>query len=211
MRYVQALAHLAERYPELDIALINKIEKLLYRAVTSGRKILICGNGGSAADSEHIVGELVKGFLLPRRLSGETYEKLQHCKDGKALADRLQGGIPAISLVSQAAVMTAVGNDTGFDFVFAQQVMAYGKPGDILICMSTSGNSRNIDYAAQTANALGLHTVGITGKRAGKLVESCEYCLRLPAEETYQVQEYTLPVYHAICAQLEADIFAESK
>lgn len=180
---------------------------LLWNSCCGGGKILVCGNGGSAADAEHIVGELMKGFRLHRPLSAVEKEAFEEVKDGRKLADSLQKGIPAISLNSHTALMTAVGNDTDYRMVFAQQVYGYGQKGDVLIAMSTSGCSANVVEAAKTARVLGMKVIGITGEESSELEEYSDICFRMPAGETYQVQEYTLPLYHALCAMLEERMF----
>jgi len=158
-------------------------------------KVLICGNGGSAADSEHIVGELMKGFMLPR-----TVDEFE--------GSRLQGALRAISLVSQTALISAIANDTGADMIFAQQVYGYMDKGDVLIALSTSGNAANIIKAAETALMLGGKVLAVTGRSGGLLKKVSTAALCLPADETYKIQEYTLPVYHALCAMLESEFFA---
>ena len=178
--------------------------ELLLGAGRSGRKILICGNGGSAADAEHIVGELMKGFKLPRKL---TEEEVAMFGDYAPMAGKLQKGVQAISLNSQTALMTALGNDNGYDMVFSQQVYVYGQHGDVLIAMTTSGNSANVVNAAATAKVRGMKVIGITGAAESKLSELSDVCMRLPANQTYQIQELTLPVYHALCAMIEAELY----
>lgn len=196
-----------EQYPCLEKLPIWEAHGLLVRCCQNGGKILVCGNGGSAADSEHIVGELMKGFRFKRQLSHREREAFKVIKGGNLLADSLQQGIPAISLNSHTALLTAVGNDMDYRMVFAQQVYGYGKQGDILIAMSTSGNSANVVEAAKTARVLGLGIIGITGEGSSELEEYCDICLKMPAKETYQIQEYTLPLYHALCAMLEERMF----
>lgn len=181
--------------------------RILLECYRSGGKILICGNGGSAADSEHIVGELMKGFRLKRPLSGEEKSVFSCVEGGDKLSDSLQKGIPAISLNSHTALMTAVGNDIAFDMVFAQQVYAYGEKNDVLIAMSTSGNSADVIEGAKTAKVKNMKVIGITGRKDSKLAGYSDLCLHMPAEETYRIQEYTLPLYHALCAMLEECIF----
>ncbi len=180
---------------------------LLERCFTAGGKLLICGNGGSAADSEHIVGELMKGFLEKRALSVQERAQFVGLEGAETLAERLQGALPAISLCAHSALGSAVANDTAGDMVFAQQVWGYGQAGDCLLALSTSGNSANIVNALQTAKAKGMATIGITGERASKTQALADICLCLPEEETYRVQELTLPSYHALCAMLEAHFF----
>jgi phosphoheptose isomerase len=199
-------------YPALEGLPMERALYLLLDGVRRGGKILTCGNGGSAADAEHIVGELMKGFRLRRALSPEERESFRTAGErGKYIAAHLQKGIPAISLNSQAALMTAIGNDTAYDMIFAQQVYAYAVENDVLIAMTTSGNSRNVVLAAQTAKAVGAKVLGITGINPGALGALCDVCLAMPSPETYRVQELALPVYHALCATLEAALFTDTE
>ena len=195
------------RYPALK-ALYDELYvtyDLICDCFANNGKLLLCGNGGSAADCDHIVGELMKGFLLKRPLTDEDRE---YFEDSPALADRLQGGLPAISLCAQSALMTAFANDVDPEMIFAQQVWAYGQNSpDLLIALSTSGNSANVVRAVEVANALGLDSIGITGQNGGKLKELCTTCICLPETETFKVQELTLPVYHALCAAVEENFF----
>jgi D-sedoheptulose 7-phosphate isomerase len=188
---------------------VEKAYNLMKQCYMQGGKVLICGNGGSAADSEHIVGELMKGFLLKRKICREDEEKLKAAfkEEGNYLAANLQGALPAISLVSQAAISTAFINDVAADMVFAQQVYGYGKAGDVLIGLSTSGNSKNVVNAVKVAETFGLKTIGMTGESGGAMKDLCDVCIRVPATATYKVQEYHLPVYHALCAMIETDFF----
>jgi D-sedoheptulose 7-phosphate isomerase len=174
--------------------------------------VLICGNGGSAADSEHIVGELMKGFKLKRPIPQTARAALARLfpEKGADLADHLQGALPAISLTGHPALSSAFANDVRADMVYAQQVYGYGRPGDMLIALSTSGNSTNILNAAKIAKAFGMAVLGMTGQGGGKLSELSDVCIRVPAEETYRVQELKLPVYHALCAMLEEEFFGEA-
>ncbi|MBQ3889457.1 MAG: SIS domain-containing protein, partial [Clostridia bacterium] len=167
----------------------------------AGGKLLVCGNGGSAADCEHIVGELMKGFHKKRELPADSPVPAD-------IAAGLQGALPAISLVSQSGLCTAFINDCDPELVFAQQVYGYLKPGDVLLGLSTSGNSANVAAAARTASALGGKTLAVTGESGGRLALLCDVCVRLPACDTAQIQELTLPVYHALCALLEDAFFA---
>ena len=202
---------LINTYPALQ-PLEEKLQRsyeLLVDCYDKGGTVLCCGNGGSAADSEHIVGELMKSFLLPRPLRGEIAERFQAANHGQKLAKALQDPLPAISLVSHSALLSAYANDVDPDMVYAQQVLGYGKNQPILlIAMSTSGNSRNVVLAAQVASILGMPTIAITGASGGALVTESTLCLQLPAIETFQVQELTLPVYHALCAMVEAHYFS---
>jgi len=171
--------------------------------------IMVCGNGGSAADAEHIVGELMKGFKLKRPLSPEQRLLLQSAfpDDAGYLSENLQQAIPAISLVSQTSILTAFINDVAADMVFAQLVLGYGKPDDVLIGLSTTGNSGNVVNACKVAKALGARTIGFTGSKQSLLSEICDITIRVPAQEVYRVQEFHQPVYHTLCAMLEAEVF----
>lgn len=183
---------------------------LLQGAFESGGKLMLCGNGGSAADADHIVGELMKGFLKRRPLTEEERALLDDTPDMPAgFADRLQGALPALSLNTHGALLSAYANDVDAAMVYAQQVWALGQGGDALLALSTSGNSRNVVNAVHAARAKGLRTLAITGEKESALSALCDVTLRLPSAETYRVQEYTLPVYHALCALLEAAFFAE--
>ena len=198
---------LAERYPDLAYlsgCILAAVDKLR-ECYESGGKILICGNGGSAADAEHISGELLKGFISKREPEGEELERLTAALGESA--KKLQRGIPAIPLTSLTSVLSAFANDVEPELVFAQITYALGKPGDVLVCLSTSGNSGNVVAAAKAAKALGISTVALTGKGGGKLGEMCDVTIAAPETETYKVQEYHLPIYHAICAELERILF----
>ncbi len=174
---------------------------MLVSCFRSGGKLLLCGNGGSAADCAHIVGELAKGFRKKRPLP----EALQRAVG----TDRLQLGLPAIDLTSNAALIAAVNNDQGGEFVYAQQVMAYGRPGDVLLGISTSGNAKNVLLAAKAAKALGLHTLALTGQDGGALAPLCDLALRSDETETYLVQEDHLLFYHRLCLRVEEAFFPE--
>jgi len=177
----------------------------VYRA---GGKLLVCGNGGSCADADHIVGELGKGFLKKRPLPADTRSRIRAAfPEGDKLAAALQGGLPAINLAAHASLFTAFANDVDADYAYAQQVVAYGRQGDMLLGISTSGNARNVFHAVGVARALGLVTIGLTGSAGGRLRELCATCIRVPATETYKVQELHLPVYHALCAEVEEAMF----
>ena len=171
---------------------------ILIGCYRNGKKTLVCGNGGSAADCEHIVGELMKGFRLRRPVSPEVPG-----------LPRLQAPLRCISLVSQTGLMTAVANDLGADLIFAQQVLGYADKGDVLIALSTSGNAENVFNAVLTANHMKCRTVALTGQSGGRLGGVCDCVIRLPAKDTYRVQELTLPVYHALCAAVESELFEE--
>lgn len=204
---------LMERYPGLAVCResIAGAYAVLEECYLAGGKLLVCGNGGSAADSEHIVGELMKGFCLPRRV-GEDFAASLRGIDGSlgdVLANNLQGALPAVALTGHPALSTAYQNDAIPELVFAQQVNGLGKAGDVLLAISTSGSSKNILYAAVAAKAKGLRVIGLTGIRESRLSELSDICIRVPETETYRIQEYHLPVYHAICLMLEARFFGE--
>ncbi len=205
------LRDLLFRYPTLsrvDEPIWSGYE-VLRNTVRDKGTILSCGNGGSSADAEHIVGELAKGFRLRRPLDEGTASKLHDLTSstGERVTDYLQGAIRAIPLASSGPLASAIGNDLGFEYVFAQQVLAYGNPGDSLIGITTSGNSPNIALAASLAIRLGLHVVGLTGRSGGRLSDIASVCIRVPEDETFAIQELHLPVYHALCSMLEADMF----
>lgn len=205
------IEQLISTYPELDVcaANIQAAFEILRECFRHGGKVMTCGNGGSAADAEHIVGELMKGYLLKRPIPDELRARLVSVspQDGDYLARQLQAGLPAISLVSQTSLLSAIANDTGADMVYAQQVYAYGREGDAIIGISTSGNARNVIYAMQVARALGLHTIGLTGPTGGVLKPWCEVCICVPAGSTPAVQERHLPIFHVLCAMLEEEFF----
>ena len=210
---MEHLNTLIARYPVLepmkkDIEAAFEIMKECYR---QGGKVLICGNGGSSADAEHIVGELMKDFCLPRPVPEAFLEKLAKVSDSEALQKGLRGALPAISLCSQTALMTALMNDGDPSLVFAQQVYGYGRRGDVLIALSTSGNSANVVRAAEVALALEMSVIAITGSKGGKLRELAGCTLCLPETETFKVQELTLPIYHALCLMLEEHFFGTQK
>lgn len=202
---------LIDRYPKLIDCKedIWKAYQILETAYSSGRKLLVSGNGGSASDSEHIVGELMKEFKLKRRVYGSQATALKEIdKDmGKTLAENLQGALPAISLTGHSSLTTAFMNDAMPELVFAQQVNGYGKPGDVFLGISTSGNSKNVLYAAVNAKAKGLKVIGLTGAKESKLMKYADVCIRVPETETYKIQELHLPVYHCLCLMLEERFF----
>lgn len=205
------LETLETRYPDLSICMadIEQSYRVLQDAFANGNKLLICGNGGSAADSEHIVGELMKGFELKRPISAEMREKLiqQNPEIGAYLAEKLQGALPAIALTTHSALISAISNDVAGDMIFAQQAYGYGQAGDVLLGISTSGNSGNVVNAIHVAKALGLKTIGLTGKTGGKMSALCDVTICVPYDTTAKIQERHLPVYHALCTMLEQDFF----
>ena len=205
---------LVTRYPELSVCResIQRAYEILERSYASGAKLLVAGNGGSAADAEHIVGELMKSFVLPRRLSEEFSKKLLAAdgKLGEVLQKNLQGAMPAIALDGHLSLSTAYMNDCEPLLCFAQQVNGFGREGDVFLGISTSGNSQNILYAAVTARAKGMPVIGLTGEKESKLSAFADVCIRVPRTETYQIQELHLPVYHCLCLMLEERFFGEA-
>ena len=207
MKEYEYLDELISRYPVLAPvkADIRTAYETLKECYERGGKLLIAGNGGSCADSEHIVGELMKGFVKRRPVTEEMKEALEKADPvrGKELSEKLQGGLPAIALVDHAALSTAFANDVDGMLSYAQQVNGYGKPGDVFLGISTSGNAENVMYAAVTAKAKGMKIVGLTGKDGGKLAGIADAAVIVPEMETYKIQELHLPVYHALCLMLE--------
>ena len=198
------IVDLINRYPLLkgcadDIKRAYSLMSDCYRA---GGKVLICGNGGSAADAEHWAGELMKGFIDNRPLSVEIKKKI-----GPELANNLQGALPTIPLSGFLSLATAFSNDANPEYLFSQMVWGLGKKNDILIGISTSGNSKNILYALQTAIALEMKTIGLSGEKGGRMSDIVDVCIRVPATEVHRIQEYHLPVYHCICLMLEDTFF----
>lgn len=204
---INYLDELMQRFPKLTVCMedIKKADKLLLDTYVGGGKVLVCGNGGSAADSDHIVGELMKGFLLKRKMNEQTAQSFRDAlgDDAEDFIVKLQYGVPAISLPAQSAVLSAYANDVDAELVYAQLVFGYGKSGDLLICLSTSGNSKNAVAAAKVAKALGVKTLALTGAKESKLSEICDVCIKAPETETFKVQELHLPIYHYLCANLE--------
>jgi D-sedoheptulose 7-phosphate isomerase len=200
------------KFPDLEPLLpeLEQAYELLHTCYRGGRQVLICGNGGSAADSEHVVGELMKGYLQARPVPPEVRARLVEAdpEAGGYLADHLQGALPTISLVSQTALITAIANDIAGDMIFAQQVYGYGRRGDVLVAISTSGRSRNVVQAVRVAHALGLPTLGMTGGSGGNLKGLCTVTVCVPPERTADIQERHLAIYHAVCAMLEEALFA---
>ena len=213
--YVETqLALLFERRPQLlpIRSEICKAFELLVDCYRCGGKLLACGNGGSCADSEHIVGELMKSFLLKRPIAKEIRTELEaQGEDGHRLAEQLEGALPAIALGGHNALSTAFLNDKDPLLVYAQQIMGFGKPDDVLLTISTSGNAKNCVFAARTARALGMKIIALTGNRDSALSELADVTIRVPSTETYVVQEYHLSVYHTLCAMLEGEFFSEEQ
>ena len=198
------LDELFVRYPSLEGCRdsISVALEILLAAYRSGGKVLVCGNGGSASDAEHIVGELLKKFKKHRDIPEGLAAKLR-----PELVSKLEGSLPAVSLVSMSGIMTAFANDVAWETAFAQQVLGLAKPEDVLIALSTSGNSANCVAAAEVMKAIGGRTVAFTGEKESRLSEICDASIRVPETETYKVQELHLPVYHALCAAVEEELF----
>jgi len=210
----RALAHLQAietRYPELKACSDSVFSAFmrLCQCFESGNKLLLCGNGGSAADCEHIVGELMKGFLLARKTERFHADAVLTQEEADLFNTVLQQALPAISLTGHSSLSTAFANDAEPAMVFAQQVFGYGRRGDVLLAISTSGNSPNVLRAAQAARQLGLKVIGLTGENGGKLKAISDVCICVPSNDTPAVQEFHLPVYHALCAALEEQFFGE--
>ena len=210
MRHIDLLV---ERYASLESARNDIVAAylLLEESYENGGKLLVAGNGGSAADAEHIVGELMKGFKLPRKPEADFAEKLveENQELGSVLAENLQGALPAIALDGHPALSTAYMNDCEPLLCFAQQVNGYGKSGDVFLGISTSGNSKNVLYAATTAHAKGMKVIGLTGAKDSKLRDMSDVCIKAPQTETYMIQELHLPIYHCLCLMLENKFFSE--
>lgn len=198
------LKQLIERYPVLDCCAgdIDDVYQAMVASYEKGGKLLLCGNGGSAADCDHWSGELLKGFTLKRPVQGELRERL-----GDELADKLQRGLPCLPLPNFTALLTAYANDVDGTYGFAQLVHALGTPGDVLVGISTSGNAGNVGLAMKAARGGGLVTVGLTGRRGGSLVDLVDMAIRVPSDVTHEIQELHLPVYHTLCIMLEHHFF----
>lgn len=192
---------LYDRYPALEVCRkeIENAVKLMVSTYQNGGKVLVCGNGGSASDSEHIVGELMKGFLSKRVVTDERIPE--------NLRKGLQGALPAISLPSQSAILSAYINDVGPEMMYAQLVYGYAKENDLVIGLSTSGNSKNVVKAAEVAKCMGAKTLSMTGEKESKLSELSDITIRVPSTETYKIQEYHLPIYHYLCMEVEKVMF----
>lgn len=212
-KIAKILDNLTERYPVLNdirdqIADAYEVMKDCY---DHDGKLLIAGNGGSCADADHIVGELMKTFIKRRPVSKEFRAKLKEAdpENGDTLADKLGMSLMALSLSNQQTLNTAFSNDVDGDYIYAQQVLGYGRPGDVYLAISTSGNSRNILHAVPVAKALGIKVIGLTGRKGGKLKNEADVAILAPADETYKIQELHLPIYHALCLMLEDTYFEE--
>lgn len=205
------IKELIKRYPVLECCKeqIEAARDTLIECYEKGGKLLLCGNGGSSADCDHIVGELMKGFLLKRPIN--EADKARMRADSPELSDKtlnsLQMGLPAISLTSISALNTAFANDVDPELIYAQSVFALGKADDVLIAISTSGNAKNVCEAARVAGAIGMKVIALTGRDGGKLKSLSDVCVIAPECETYKIQELHLPIYHYICAEVEKHFF----
>lgn len=207
------LEELIRRYPQLDVCKkqIEKAYLLLQKTYDNSHKLLIAGNGGSAADSEHIAGELMKRFKITRPISKDLAEKLMKIdpQRGERLVRNLEMPLRAVPLTSHIAITTAYMNDADATGVFAQQMLGFGNEGDVFLAISTSGNSENIISACVVAKALGIKIIGLTGEKESKLSECADICIQVPETETYKIQELHLPVYHALCLMLESNYYGK--
>lgn len=206
------LDHLITRIDKLAFLKesIGKAALMIVETYSSGGKVLTCGNGGSSSDAGHIVGELMKGFESTRPLQPDIKGKLtmQYGEQGRILAEKLQQGLPAISLSEHTSLITAISNDLGEEFIFAQQVIGYGNPNDTLLALSTSGNSLNVINAITVAKAKGMKTIGLTGENGGKMKTLCDIIINVPETRTAYVQELHLPIYHTLCMMVEKKLFS---
>ncbi|MGM9879730.1 MAG: SIS domain-containing protein [Bacilli bacterium] len=216
-KYVYTTAELIERYPILKECEKSIIDAylILKDSFYKGGKLLVAGNGGSCADSEHIVGELMKGFKKRRQLDNKTKASLISIDPirGKELGEKIQGGLPAIALDGHPGLSTAFTNDVenGGLLAFAQQVNGYGSEKDVFLGISTSGNSKNVMYAAVMAKAKGMKVIGLTGKKGGCLKDIADVTIMVPETETFMVQELHLPIYHCLCLLLENEFFSKGE
>ena len=186
--------------------------EIICEGFRGGGKLITCGNGGSAADAMHIVGELMKGFLLPRRIENFNPEFVQRAQelfptDVEYFKANLQSALPAVSLVSETSLLTAFANDVSPNLIFAQQIFGLGKRGDVLLAISTSGNSDNVLFAVEVAKIMGLKVVAMTGRRGGRLRHLSDVSICVPADSSYTIQEFHLPIYHMLCLAAENEFF----
>ena len=209
------MEELITRYPQLLPVkeAIRKAADCIVACYEQGGKLLVCGNGGSCSDSDHIVGELMKGFENRRRITESLKNQLIEASGerGAYLAEKLQHALPAISLTAHSALITAVANDTDADLIFAQQVVGYGNPGDVIIGISSSGNSQNVIDALITAKAKRMTVIGLTGETGGKMMSHCDILINVQGRRTAFVQELHLPVYHVLCLMVEHHFFGNQK
>ena len=207
----QILDRLVERYPLLEVCKedIRDAGSMIIESYKKSGQLLTCGNGGSSSDAEHIVGELMKSFSKKRPIDQDLAKAIENASDarGSLIASKLEKGLPAISLNAHSALVSAVSNDIGGDFIYAQQVIGYGRKGDVLLGISTSGNSQNVVDACIVAKAKGVKVVTLTGKKGGKMKEYADVAICVPSTCTPDVQEFHLPIYHALCIMVEETFF----
>ena len=205
-----------ERYPALEIcrgSLIASVD-MICEIFRGGGKLITCGNGGSAADAMHIVGVLMKGFMLPRKIENFNPEFVKRAQelfpaDVEYFKANLQSALPAVSLVGETSLLTAFANDVTPNLIFAQQIFGLGRRGDILLAISTSGNSDNVLFAVEVAKVMGIKVVAMTGRRGGRLRHLSDISICVPADSSYTIQEFHLPIYHMICLAAENEFFGE--
>ena len=203
------------RYPVLSVCVddLRAAVEAICESYSAGRKLIVCGNGGSASDAEHVVGELMKGFLMSRKLDGEIAERIRKevPEHAEYLLENLQGSLPALSMVNQVALNTAFANDQAPDLSFAQQLLGMGDEGDVLLAISTSGNSTNVIYALDMARVKGVKSIALTGKSGGKIAANnmADITICVPDDETFRIQELHLPVYHMLCIAAEEEFFGK--
>ena len=207
--------NLMKRHPELSVCetAIISAYKLLVRCFSSGHRLYVCGNGGSAADALHITGELMKSFAMKRRLDDEFIKQANDTFpiEAEQLINNLQGALPVYALVENVVFSSAYANDVDADYIFAQQIYCYARQGDVVFGISTSGNSINVINALMTAKARCAVTLGLTGMSGGRMAAFCDNCICVPETETYKVQELHMPVYHTLCRMLENHFWGDEK
>lgn len=210
-REQEILSTFFARNPKLEVIRpdLLKAFEVMKESYANGGQLLVCGNGGSAADCSHIIVELLKSSELRRPITQAQREAVVslYPKEGEWIADRLMGGLPAISLVAHPSMLTGMGNDVSYDMIFAQQVFAYGKPGDMLLALSTSGRSPNVLHAVRLANAMKMHTIGLTGSIYPDLKQLCEVTICSPETDPPNIQEDHLPIYHVLTRLVENYFF----
>lgn len=212
-RKLCVMANLIERFKELEAikSNIDLVIETIINCYKNGNKVLIAGNGGSACDSEHIAGELLKSFVKKRPMKEEIRKELLRFEEGEYIADNLEAPLRAIALTSHMGLSTAYLNDRDPYLIFAQQLLAFGDKGDVFIAISTSGNAKNIIYASKVAKAMGIKIISFTNNNGGKLAEMADIAIKAPAKETYIAQEYHEAIYHEICIRVEEYFFKEDR
>ena len=207
------LRELLERLPKLEVCReeIYRVFQEWIACFQDGGKLMICGNGGSQADSLHIVGELMKSFERKRALDSVFSDRLERLFPGDNLPGRLQTPLRALALGTNPVLTTAISNDVSPEMIFAQEVYGYGECGDVLFALSTCGNSVNVLNAVKVAKAMGIRCIGMCGGTGGELKRLCDLCIVIPEEETYLIQEAMLPVYHSLCRMVEGYCFPEGR